>query len=319
MLRCPNCHHEQEVGKFCGKCGSPVEEIVAENENVEEDVPHEGSDEVPPTEVLVTEPLEDQATPQEVEQASVQEPSGIEEPAPQQQQAAQRPDPIEPPPTINVGEVKENAVKYWATFSTVLKSPSKAFVLDERHFTFGIINLLVYLLTFTLSIYTIANAIYRDFMEDSIAFFEFSIPVFLLFSIFVAVAIAVLLLFEKMAVKQMTFKEFIAQFSGAITPFIIMNALAFITALAASAGLTIILLQLSFVFSFIITPGFFLLEKLNFYKIREYRLYFSYGVSMAILLVFYIVARLVIDALIGQILDQLYNNSELFRLFQFFD
>src|SRR5699024_9070769 len=124
MLRCPNCHHEQEVGKFCGKCGSPVEEVVAENENIEEGVSHDASNEVPETEVLVTEQLEEKAVTQEVEQTVVQ--PVVEDPAKQkqqqqqqqqpqqfqQQQAAQRPDPFEPATSINIDDVKKNAVKY---------------------------------------------------------------------------------------------------------------------------------------------------------------------------------------------------------------
>src|SRR5699024_4695304 len=67
--------------------------------------------------------------------------------------------------TIKVDEVKENAAKYWDTFLTVLKNPTKSFALSENQLSFGIINIVLYIVSFMLSIYFTVNTIYKTYIK----------------------------------------------------------------------------------------------------------------------------------------------------------
>lgn len=309
MLRCPNCHHEQEVGKFCGKCGSPVEEVVAENENIEEGAPHDVSDEVPETEVLVTEPLEEQAVPQEVEQAVAQ--PVVEEPAPQQQQFQQQQYQQQQQQhnqqhhsTIKVDEVKENAAKYWDTFLTVLKNPTKSFTLTENQLTFGIINIILYIVSFMLSIYFTVNTIYKTYIKG-FGFFDEMAPtslpvidigyrVIFMVTIFALIAIVSIWVIEKVFIKQMLFKQIIIQYAGLITPLIVVNIVAIITGLSMSLFITGVLLSVSLMFAMLIAPIILIYDKLKEYGVGLQRVYISYGSLLFIMFVTYIVIRIVL-------------------------
>lgn len=324
MLRCPNCYHEQEVGKFCGKCGSPVEEIVAENENIEEDASYDAVDEVPQTEVLVTEPLEEQAEPQEVEQPIVQEQPVaqpiVEEPAPQQQQQQQQEQFQQQQQqfqqqqqyqqnqqhhsTIKVDDVKENAAKYWGTFLAVLKNPSKSFALHENQLTFGIVNIVLYIVSFMLSIYFTVNTIYKTYMKGfgffddmgsaSLPVIDIGYRVIFMVTIFTLIAILSIWVIEKIFIKQMLFKEIVIQYAGLITPLIVVNVVAIITGLSMSLFITAVLLSVSLMFAMLIAPIILIYEKLKEYGVGLQRVYISYGSLLFIMFVTYIIVRIVL-------------------------
>lgn len=178
MLICNDCGHEQEVGKFCGKCGTPLEEknteisAEAEQEGIENE--EQASSKITQTELeTTTNEQESQVTEQPATEASEQVASTQVET--KQQAAAINEAQAEQAATTaasteqidtrqeqvgsqqqsgggqsqqqknsqaydQTAEIKEHMQSYWNFILRLLKNPTKAMDLSEGKFNYGLIN-----------------------------------------------------------------------------------------------------------------------------------------------------------------------------------
>src|SRR5699024_6690988 len=127
MLKCSNCGHEQESGKFCGKCGQPLTQPT-----------NAGTEETAATAAVNT---------QQNHVQNAQPNPNTQQPQQPQQQAQQQ----QVNPTVE--KMKATSRSYWAYFVRYIKQPSLAFQSGATEFTSAIISCVLYVVLLALSVY----------------------------------------------------------------------------------------------------------------------------------------------------------------------
>src|SRR5690625_1363478 len=126
-------------------------------------------------------------------------------------------------------------MQYWEYFLTLLKNPSYAFQLQEDKFVFGIVNAVLFAITFSLSIFFTINVLYKSSVgmvtgmfggeSSGLSVFSVALPIILFVFVLLVAAFAVIVVMEKSTLKQNTYKQLFAQYNGLLVPFIAINLL----------------------------------------------------------------------------------------------
>lgn len=293
MKKCTNCESLQEEGKFCAKCGGETIDVNKEAPTNEEqtDDSHAGSQAEPAKEA--TEKASNNVKPAHQEGAAVE---------------AQ----VNNPQASGI-DVKEVSTEYWNYFIRLFKNPTEALEHTENEFINGIINIILYAVTFAIGIYYTINALdtitgkeisyYLLDNEQGMPFF----PIFIRVAIIAVVALACtficITIIEKVFVKQLNFKQQLTQYAGLLTPFIVVNLLTVLTGLGGSFGFTISLAMLSLFTTTIIYGVIFIYDKVTRYRSSPYRVYAAVGIYIANLLLIYILLRMFIVQKVGELLE----------------
>lgn len=280
MLQCPKCHAEQETGKFCGVCGEPLQPL---NNNEHFSSAETGTH----TESSANNvPIENhQNTYQETAATTAQ------------------------PQNQTMETVKTVTTNYGNYFLELLKNPTKAFKLGENDFVNGIITLILYAITFSLSIYFLANSLTKRISNlfgadsDKLPFFELNSRIVLFVIIFTAVSLISMFIMTKIAHNEVSPKLLIAQYGGFAVPFTTLNILAIITGLAASYILTPVLLAISSSLLLSYIPVLFVYEKVNQVNRQGQTLYISIGTLLIIGLINYIIVKIMLNDLFDKLID----------------
>ncbi|TLS38597.1 zinc ribbon domain-containing protein [Pseudalkalibacillus caeni] len=203
----------------------------------------------------------------------------------------------------NLNKAKEGVSKYWNFALDVLKRPSAALTGNETHFTNGLITIAVYVVAFSLSLYFLANKLFKTMMggfgsafgegmgAKSLPFFDIASPIFMFVLLFIAGAMLSSFAAIKMMSEPLSFKGIIGQFGSIIIPFAAMNVIAIIFGLAGSIQLTLLLTGLSLLFTTFIMPAIVVYDfSLKIGKPVN-RVYWSVGASALSMLIAYLVVR----------------------------
>src|SRR5699024_8607652 len=139
MKKCTNCESLQEEGKFCAKCGGETIDVNKEAPTNEEltDDSHAETQAEPAKEA--TEKASNNVNPAHQEGAAVE---------------AQ----VNNPQASGI-DVKEVSTEYWNYFIQLFKNPTEALRHTENEFINGIINIILYAVTFGIGIYYTINAL----------------------------------------------------------------------------------------------------------------------------------------------------------------
>src|SRR5699024_6814989 len=120
-------------------------------------------------------------------------------------------------PADNYTEIKENLANFGSFFYSILKNPTQALRFDEKYFLYGMINVVLYALTFAFGIYVTLNTFYKSTL-GLIGFAE-SIPVFPVVSrlsisllLIAAGVLGVTLLLLRLTPKPINFKSLVSQY-----------------------------------------------------------------------------------------------------------
>lgn len=308
---CPSCQNEQEVGKFCGKCGTALEEKVVVSEDVAEKV--EQNTDMDTNDVIVEENTIQSESVNDQEQVSSSQQANQAEyyqaTTGGNQEAAQQ--------TVNVDQMKENATKFWTMFKSMLQNPTNAFHVKESQFVFGIITLVLFSFTQMLVVYFMGNSQYRTFsgytaeygVPRNLPFFDVGMPIFIIYLIVVVVTAFIVLGMEKLVIKQMSFKLFVAQFGSLLTPLIVLNLVAIILALVSSFVGATILLLLSIIFSLILIPALFIYEKIKYYQASSQHIYIVYVTIIVSFIATFIVSTIILESYFYKMLEILEDFS----------
>lgn len=150
---CKNCGHEQDAGKFCGRCGNP---LVEQTDNTQEILPEEV--EVVETEApVISEQEVEPVVRQESEEAATVEPGVQAQQAQQtQQQQSQQ--------NIHIENIKENSQRYVSFIKEYLLHPSAVVERASQNFINGLITFILLILL------TAGSAFYigKRFIDSSI-------------------------------------------------------------------------------------------------------------------------------------------------------
>src|SRR5699024_9561710 len=143
-----------------------------------------------------------------------------------------------------------------------------------------------------------ANTQFRKFADLSSAFggpsnlpfFEIGFHIFIIYLVIVAAVLFAVFGMEKMFVKNMSFKLFVAQYGSLFTPFLVVHIVALLLGLASSIEMSTYLLMINFFVSLIVMPTLFIFEKLKHYQVGAQRIYISYAMMIVIIIVIYIIS-----------------------------
>src|SRR5690625_467681 len=295
MKKCTNCESLQEEGKFCAKCGGETIDVNKEAPTNEEltDDSHAETQAEPAKEA--TEKASNNVNPAHQEGAAVE---------------AQ----VNNPQASGI-DVKEVSTEYWNYFIQLFKNPTEALRHTENEFINGIINIILYAVTFGIGIYYTINALDTITMGElshllhgkkGMPFFPIFIRVALSSIIALASTLICIILIEKLFVKQMTFKQQLTQYAGILTPFIAVNLLIVLTGLGGSFGLAISLALLSLFTTTFIYGTIFIYDKVTLYRSTPQKVYAAVGVYLVNLLLVYILLRMFIMQKIDELQDVFY-------------
>ncbi|SHG02908.1 zinc ribbon domain-containing protein [Ornithinibacillus halophilus] len=248
---CTNCNHEQDRGKFCESCGTPL--------NSQETV-------------------EQQANPQHQEH---QQAASIEAQPTTANTTQNAKEALSKYGTYFLDTLKNP--------TTVLNLSEKYFV--NGLITIGIyivtFGLAIYFLLNGL--FKEATS-YWGVVDESLPFFTIFSRVALIALLFVAIGFFSMFVLTKFAAKSnLSFKHYIGQYGGLVVPFAAVSVIALIIGLFGATFLTVGLLLISLVFLTFIVPALFAYDKTQ--GISNQRVYISLGSSVIAMIISYFVIR----------------------------
>ncbi|MFC3039774.1 hypothetical protein ACFOGI_05880 [Virgibacillus xinjiangensis] len=203
-------------------------------------------------------------------------------------------------PSAASSQVKYAPSGYGYYFLDVLKNPTTAFRSGESHLAYGLINIALFLVTFSLAVYFLISSLVQS-MSGFVGIFEsdmaaMEVPFFgVMFRvawvglIFAAISFVSSVVIAKLARSQATFKEFTAQFGGLFVPFAVVGVVAILSGLAGSITVTLTLLLLALTFITFIVPVVMVAEKGR--GTTDQGVYLSLGSSLIAMILSYIVVR----------------------------
>jgi len=297
MKKCSQCGFEQDDGKFCGKCGHPLE----------------GEEDSQPVKEQTKE--DDVQTSKESsvkgeEAATMAEGDGFSQP--RTETTSQKADSNEQQhvqkDNETVEQMKKTSKEFWSYFTYYLKQPSQIFTKRENEFMNGILNLVVMLVLFSLSVYFLL----KNFMSATMYSFEPSVPFFPVFgntlfftALFILLVISILFLINKLFGPDYSFKEIISVYGGHQSLASILIVAAIILLLVKANLIGMILISVVFGLAITSTP-LYLISSLLTKHPKTLDPFYGYLVyTVAIGIGFFILFSILADSAIGGLLDEL--------------
>ncbi|MFD1415201.1 zinc ribbon domain-containing protein [Oceanobacillus jeddahense] len=199
---CPSCNQETEEGKFCTKCGAPLNQ---QEESGTENISEENSTDAP-----------NHAEVSQQESATA---------------AETNPEPnTETPQQVNpaLEKVKTGLSQYWNYFITRVKNPNVAFKDNEQHLTNSIVTAIILALTATLFFYGLLNSLFQDAaglfssdesLGDHVPFFSTTLKGILIFIILFFAGLLANFIMLNLAKHPATFVQQFTRYTGTLVPF----------------------------------------------------------------------------------------------------
>lgn len=338
MLVCSSCGNEQEVGKFCGKCGSTLEEKepvaeVEESTSVEEEVTTETTESVGVEKnaaesegaSVETGSQTEQEVEKHVEPAAEQ--TNRVDPAAQVAQAQQldataQTAQAQQAATTQAGhdqtaEIKEHMQSYWNFALRMLKNPTEALNVKEEKFYFGIINFILLSITYGITFIYIkkeADKLYRYGDLFKVSTMNVFFGIFLFTALFSIVAILGTFTIAKLAKTNKDFKSIITQFGALITPVIALQIVTIVLAITESFSLMLAFLLLSILFSYLVLPALLIYEYCKITP-NEQGVYFAAAVVLLNILFIYIVIQIAAEIVIPEVYNEFEYRFNIFKGF----
>lgn len=323
MLQCTSCGREQERGKFCGSCGSPLEEMNEHEETETNPTSEQGVEEEQEQKLDEVEEVESKEE-SEIEQIDSEASKEIETPVEadrsahvaeeqvirdQQEAATTAQQPVNQQQS-NV-DIQENLKSYWQYSVQLLKNPSKAFTQTEDKFVYSLVNLGLYALLFSLVIisYVRSADVYNitGEMDGAGAFFvQMILYLFIILSISLGVVLVSILAMEKMFIKRMTFKQIVIQYSGLLVPLIFVEAIILLFTFIGTSFFVLLIMSAVLFYGLFFLTGIFMYEKVMFYQSSENKVYIAIGTTILVFVALTIMSIIVGETLINKVFENLF-------------
>ncbi|MFC2949372.1 hypothetical protein [Virgibacillus sediminis] len=229
---------------------------------------------------------------------------------PQAQGATEAGPAVQVQPSQASGNATHALGDYWHYLLGTIKNPTHAFRSGERDFSYGLINIALFLVTFALGIYFLINSLVKsmsgfgglfdsEMSSMNAPFFGIFFRVLLVGLIFAAISYVSSIAMAKLAKSPVSMKEFIAQFGGLFVPFAGVGVLTILSGLAGSLQITLALTLVSFAFITFILPAVMVLEKGR--DTTDQNVYLSLGASLLAVVVSYIMVRSYIVGMVEEL------------------
>ncbi|KGP91527.1 hypothetical protein N780_20095 [Pontibacillus chungwhensis BH030062] len=181
----------------------------------------------------------------------------------------------------------------------LLKKPSEAFAQSDQQFVQGLSTLVIYLVTFALSLFFLFNSFFQEaqssygaFMEDvapeSLPFFKVTWPLFINTTFIVLAAIISTLAVAKIISASVSVKGIIIQFGSLLVPFVALNVLGMLAGLAGSIKFTFIFGSISLLFPILLYPALIIYEYAQKSSTPVNRIYWSLSATLFTVFLIYI-------------------------------
>ncbi len=203
---CNNCKEETEQGKFCTKCGAPLQVENAQESAAATEPTPEQNDPVTPTPVQQTE----------------------QQPQVQQQQQS-----------VDIAEkTKEVSSNFGAFFMNALKKPSSAKQVNGTHFISGIISIVAFALIISIDKFMYWRDQAGEFGSKSdVSFFDYLVVPFLKYLLLYAIVVVLIFAATRVAQQTINIQDIVAKYGAYLVPFILLFVLSFILDLIDMTGL----------------------------------------------------------------------------------
>ena len=278
MLTCSNCGTKQNSGKFCEECGGPLEmeqTAVTADTTVPVNPPSEGAQQSAATSTSAV----------NAEQGTKQTQETVE-------------------------AIKGGLSNYWSYLLELVKNPTTAFQTGTNNFVNGLVTLILFAVTYSLSLYWLANSFFKNtfggFMEESLPFFEINSRLVIGIIIILAITLGSVFAITKLAKHTDGFKTILAQFGSLVAPLLALNLIAIIGGLSSSVALTMIPLVISNILAFAIIPVLYVYEKSSQVNNKGQKVYHSFLVLIMITVITYILGNSILSNTFEELEDILY-------------
>lgn len=199
--------------------------------------------------------------------------------------------------------IKNGLSEYWNYFLNLIKNPTRAFQLNESHFINGLINIGLFAVAFSLSVYFFMNSL-LGFLGESLPFFQVNLSLLFGVLLFIIISAGSALAMTKAGKNQDSFKTFIAQYGGLFAPFTALNVIAVLGGLMGVIALTLIPLTVSLSIAFFFVPVLFVFEKLSALNNSGQKVYLSLATLILISFGTYIIGEM----MVFEFIDELQNS-----------
>lgn len=257
MLVCKQCNFEQQSGKFCGQCGSPLVEQT------------------------------EQTVEQKAQEKQVQEAQNVESASSETTAAA-----AGSAQTVQ----RKNVLQAYVSFiGSVIKNPTRALQLNDHYFGYALATIAIYAFAYALTNYFLTNKMTKDMfgpLPASLPFIDFTVPLFFYIILFIAGALASIFAAVKFMGSLSSVKQIIAQYGGLLIPFMAINVVMILFGAVGMIKFTIGMTILSLIFSLYFLPAVHVFQK-GMESKSEQRVYFSLAAAAVSMLISYIIIRLV--------------------------
>lgn len=333
MLQCRNCGNEQEEGKFCGNCGTSLENVKKQQAQSDDRSKIDGRKSIAETEFdrgqTVSKKTEQESASSETATISV---TGefqtesvnnlIEREQPKEQVATTQANQVQQAETTKTIEQRQftdeptklseqtetlsnHMQSYWSNVKDMLKNPAASFELDERHVHYGITSFILYALFFALTM----NFLFRTLI-DRIPYFSYiDIPYVQIFFqtaimmiIYVAAVVVGTFLVDTLFLKRHAFKQLLAKLGSFIVPLLALQLVNTFIALAGAFKFTIFLLTVSLSFLIFIFPLLFIFRTAQ-HNDSDHKVYIAIGTFFVNGFFVYIVSKVVISTMFEALFD----------------
>ncbi|MER2090420.1 MAG: hypothetical protein ABS920_11835 [Sporosarcina sp.] len=271
-MNCVNCGNSQEVGKFCGKCGTPFAPVNNET-----------------------------ATPEQAATTANRAGEGHMHQAPNTAQAQQMPQPAPVEPNIHVEKIKAQSKMYGGYFMQHLKRPSHAFNQSQEGFVNGLISVILLGVVFALIVSAVSSSFLSSYGPSFISVFGSTIISVL---IVVGLPIVTLFIINKLFGPQLSFKSIISIYGAHLSPLLIGSGAALILILLKSFAFANVILATVLMFAIFILPLYLisvLLTKKSTNTLDPLYGFILYLVLFTILFIIFI--TILADSALGQFID----------------
>lgn len=268
MLICPHCGNKQANGAFCGNCGGKLQRAAGA------------------------------AEPSQTEGINSQHAAARHEAASSAQTNAGHAQ-----PNATAETIKKKSRAYWTFFVNIFRNPTQALYFRDNEWTNAIISIVLYLVTFAISLYALAASIARAFSGGygELPPLEIFFRSVLVIAVMAAISFGSLVIMSKFSRSGVSGKQLIVRFGALAVPFIALNVLTILTAMAGAYKLTFMLLAFSIMLYLYFIPGLIVFAQNPGNPKQDQRIYASIGSIAITVIVNYLLFTMMLSELLNEV------------------
>lgn len=287
MIKCPNCQNEQQSGKFCGVCGTPLAEQqqTAATQQVEQAAQQ--------TEQEQAATIETPAQPIQQTYEQAQQQQFTQQQAGQQQQGQQQS--VNPLTEEQMEKLKSDSKNYMKFFMEKLTAPS-----STPNFKFGLINIIAFLLMTALASFVSINN--NSYVETS--FLGTVLSVMIGLALLISVGMLAIFITTLFSSEKPTFKQIIEQYGNYSSITVGLSTIALLLFILKSFAMGFLIMSVALGITFVVQPTFIInryIQTLQF-NLDKYFMYLIFIIIQAVL--FAIFFMIIADSFIGELFDE---------------